>query len=167
MSNHIPESLTFYIKIEQFSVNSYYVEVDSPAGRAEGTFALPFEPDVLQMTLNSFRENIRKTRGADSADLRGLFPPEEKVLTPEEIGSQLFGAVFQKEIKALYQASRRQSRQQRTPLLFKLQIDPEADQLINVPWEYLFDPDQGVQGSFLAFQADTPVFRRWPGQERT
>lgn len=165
MSTKMPQPLNFHLKITQFGPNSFFVEVDSPAGSAEGTFALPFEPEVLRATLDSYRENIKETRHASESQLRALLYSTEQILTPEEVGGRLFEAVFQKEIKNRYQQSRRQARQERRPLLFKLEIEPIADELINLPWEYLFDPGQGVRGEFFAFNAETPIIRRWAGQE--
>lgn len=165
MSTRMPQPLNFHLKIAQFGPNSFFVEVDSPAGHAEGTFALPFEPEILQATLDSYRENIKETRHASEAQLRTLLYSTDQILTPEEVGGRLFGAVFQKEIKNRYQQSRRQARQERRPLLFKFEIEPNAEELINLPWEYLFDPGQGVRGEFFAFNAETPIIRRWAGQE--
>ncbi|RME49335.1 MAG: CHAT domain-containing protein, partial [Caldilineae bacterium] len=168
MSPNQHQNLDFKIKIAPFGPASFRVEVTSSEGKATGTFKLPFDRAMLRNTLDGFRSNIKNSRDARSEDevARKISVGEGRaILSPRQLGEGLFREVFQGDIETLYRKVRKQSWRERIPLPFKFEIAPEAEALINLPWEYLFDPRWGKRGDFLAFNEDTPVIRLWPGQE--
>ena len=163
MTENTELSSKFNIKITRYGPVSFRVEVDSPAGKGKGSFTLPFDKPTLDATLDSFRRDIKNTRDVSEEEIPKVLSAQ--ALTPQQLGGGLFGAVFQDEIKDLYVTSLEQSRRERKPLPFTFEIHPNVEQLINLPWEYLFDASQGWRGAFFAFNAATPIIRQWPGQD--
>jgi formylglycine-generating enzyme required for sulfatase activity len=74
--------------------------------------------------------------------------------SPREDGAELFRAVFKGEVKERWLHSRAKI-EAGGGLLLRLRLEG-APELVGLPWECLYDPDQK---EFLALQVETPVVR--------
>lgn len=155
-----PASPSFEIRIIRYGPVSYKAEITSPLGTLFTNFKLPFNKQVIEATLLDFRQNLQATRNIPHGDKYTSQVAE--ALSPEKLGGALFECIFQPYVFELYKASRQQAKHKGQPLQVILNIDPNAGDLINLPWEFLYDTStQRVRGQFLAFDAGTPVIRRW------
>ncbi|RMG97302.1 MAG: CHAT domain-containing protein [Chloroflexi bacterium] len=159
----IAKNLTFEIRITLYPPvpHRYRVDVSSPVGENTATLILPLDPTVIEDTLREYRANIKRPRQewfpASTPQRSGI-----SILTPEEFGKQLFETIFQERTLELYRESLQQAKKTGKSLSVVLNIQNEAKNLINLPWELLYDTTRRrVRGDFLAFQQDTPVLRRW------
>ena len=71
-----------------------------------------------------------------------------------QFGSRLYEAVFRGDVRASFVSSQHEAQRQGRGLRLKLCL--EAPELINVPWEYLYD---NALGRFLSLFEGTPVVR--------
>jgi hypothetical protein len=120
----------------------------SPAGQAEATFHQPFS----EIELENFYLGIGRTR----TGVRGLNSPEMQAAAawPRDKGQRLFETVFKGEIYACYVSSLALAQQQNKGL--RLRIRLKSADLVNLPWEYLYN---APQNRFLCLSVDTPVVR--------
>lgn len=127
--------------------------VDSPAGSAEGTFAVPFTATQLQ--------GLRTGAGAVGSGSRRLLPAAAEPATPldpRDFGSRLFDAVFAGEVGARFTESLRRARGAGQSLRVRLRLDGAPD-LHALPWEYLYSAELH---RFLTLSTSTPVVRHLP-----
>jgi predicted ATPase len=116
--------------------------VSGPGGDASGALLLPTDDPIFQ---------------ALAARLASLDTDEETLV---ELGKMLFQALFQGAIKDVYVRSQGAL----TPdqgLRLRLSIVPTETAVIALPWEFLYDPDQGP----LAL-LDAPIVRYLPQSSR-
>jgi hypothetical protein len=142
----------FSIKIIwEESAKIYRVYVTSPAGNDESSFRLPFALDDLNDILSGLGEAVRGARrGAGGAQLNRI--------RPQEIGAQLFNALFTGGARDRFLESL--GRAGGKGLRIKLEIDPDDPgllQLASLPWEFLYRPETR---DFLNLSPKTPVVRR-------
>lgn len=129
----------------------------SPAGEAEAPFVNP----LVQADLDNLWQTAYRARQAARAS-RGLFLQMEPAphLSLEEIGDRLFRALFRGPVRSCWIRSLSEAtRESNGGLRLKLQLnlgDPEIAGLAELPWEYLFSPEQG---GFLGLQRKTPILR--------
>jgi CHAT domain/WD40-like Beta Propeller Repeat len=123
---------------------NYRVVVRGPGGSAaNGPFTDPFS----DLQLENFALKISRPRGVRSAD-----SPESQLA--KELGTLLFGAVFEDEdVREAYRSARQAARSATTPLRVKLSLT-ETPELLRLPWEYLCDDRE-----FLAISKWTPIVR--------
>jgi hypothetical protein len=127
--------LTFDLML-QGSLGDYTAYVlDSPAGQDKNQFENLFQPDQLASLLDRLTMN-------DPAAAR-------------ELGQGLFDTVCDARLQSLLNRSLDEAERQEKGLRIRLRLS-EAPELINLPWEYLFDP---AFQRFYALSADTPVVR--------
>ncbi len=120
----------------------YQVSIEGEEGEANGQFDLPFDGrDIENFVLRMSRG--RGTRRVETSDSRRA----------KEFGRELFTAVFQGEVRDVYRGCLADARRQDRGLRVTLALT-KVPELMNVPWEYLYDePD------FLAVSTWTPVVR--------
>jgi hypothetical protein len=70
-------------------------------------------------------------------------------------GSRLYESVFDGQIREIFQSSLRSVERDGQGLRILLRL-ADVPELVNVPWEYLYDP---ILARFLALSVDTPVVR--------
>ena len=115
--------------------NVYPVTVSSDAGDARGSFSLPFEVAELKAYLAN--PPLVVQRDFDSQGQTASAP----VLYPKELGQRLFNALFTGTVRRCYDRSRGRAEAQQKQVRLVLKIDP--DELAVLPWEFLYDADEG------------------------
>jgi hypothetical protein len=110
----------------------------SPAGEASGQLDLPFTPQALSETLGQIEAG----------------PRNESLL--RELGSGLFAALLTGNVGNRFRSS--QGKVGRDEGL-RLRLRVEATELLSVPWELLYDPEQR---QFLCLTRQTPIVRYLP-----
>jgi hypothetical protein len=119
------EYALFDILIREASQGSYTVDVRSPlGGDASGTFAPPFDNPRYQQ-LNDQLQRLKTNED-------GL----------AELGQILFDALFQGKLKDIYTRSQGGLKENQG-LRLRFDIDPVLAEVAGLPWEFLYDPDQG------------------------
>ncbi|MES1243457.1 MAG: SUMF1/EgtB/PvdO family nonheme iron enzyme [Acidobacteriota bacterium] len=124
--------------------------LESPAGQGEGTFRLPWTADAWT--------EIRSGMSLASRDLKAK-NPASGLPDPQEIGGELFNALFCGQVGLLWARSIGvlPDRGLRLQLRFKLDgVPPGSSLLHSLPWELLHQPDTR---DFLALSRLTPVVR--------
>jgi CHAT domain len=132
----------------------YHVRVlDSPAGQASAEFTLPFSPLEI--------ENFWLRLGRPQRGMRGLESTE--VETAKDFGGRLFRAVFTDAVRDCFLSSLNEASQQEAGLRIRLRLT-DAPELIDMPWEYLYNPDFR---RFYSLSEYTPLVRYLDLPERT
>lgn len=120
--------------------------LQSPAGDASGEFTLPF----TDLECENYILKLGRARGG----VRSLNSAEEK--TAREFGSKLYDCVFQGAIRNTLQKSLKQMQHApRQGLRLRLHL-AEAHSLIDLPWEFLYDPENR---RFFSHSNITPIIR--------
>jgi CHAT domain/SIR2-like domain len=130
------------LRIDRGEPGSYRVLASTPFAEASTTFELPFnELEVENFILKVSRPRGRRRIATSAIDDARRF------------GGGLFKALFREEIRGLYRDTLAHARGEGRGVRITLCLSGSPE-LIDVPWEYLFDdPD------FLAVSAFTPVVR--------
>jgi hypothetical protein len=139
------EYLNFDLLLEG-SEGAYTVRVlDSPAGQDKATCQALFEPQQLDSLLGRIAQ-------FDETAVR-------------ELGQGLYEAIFASRLYSLLQRSLDEAERQGKGLRIRLRLS-DAPELINLPWETLYDPSFQ---RYFARSVDTPVVRflDLPDRERT
>jgi predicted ATPase len=132
----------FEVHISALSAARYAVAVSGPGGEASGALLLPTDDPTFQ---------------ALTARLAALDTDEASLV---ELGQILFAALFQGAIKDVYTRSQGVLTHDQG-LRLRLNIAPSEAAVIALPWEFLYDPDQGP----LAL-LDAPIVRYLPQSAR-
>lgn len=156
----------FILQLRPGRQGAYDVRVQSPAGEARGSFAIPFDPaelEFLEAGLWRGLDGEEETAGEeeeevahrDVAGTGGAARPD-----PREIGARLFRALFSGDILSRFHENlgRLQDRPKRG-LRIRLQLDPtEQDMagLYELPWELLYRQERD---DFLGLDPQTPIVR--------
>jgi hypothetical protein len=136
--------LDFELRIEKKGQRYQADVVRSPCGEPSNVFKLPFA--------NLELENLVLKLGGPRRGLRGINSPQMQ--TAREFGSKLFEAVFGKDVYSCFVSSQNEAKHRNLGLRLKLRL--EAPELINIPWEYLYDASRG---RFLSQFEATPIVR--------
>jgi hypothetical protein len=123
----------------------YRLRVDSPAGQATVSFALPFSELEVDNFLLRVGRPRRATRRGDS--------PEDKAV--KDFGARLFTSVFEGDARVLLRSSLEEARRQGGGLRIRLRLT-EVPELSSLPWEYLYNP---ALNRFLGLDVETPLIR--------
>ncbi|MET9273798.1 CHAT domain-containing protein [Kribbella sp. NPDC003557] len=118
----------------------------SPAGEAEGTFALPFTEQDLEILVLKITGSVSSTRRR----VRRLESVEQRLL--EDFGGQLFDAVFTGSVRTCLERSLTAAEDADAGLRLRLRV---AAPLENIPWEFLYAREYG----FLCLSPETPLVR--------
>jgi CHAT domain len=121
----------------------YDVRATCRGAAVSGTFERPFTDEGLELLI--LRTQAR--RGAIRAERRS-----EGVAAAREIGETLYRKLFQGVVGALLW---KESEAVADGLRITLELS-DVPELMDLPWEYLYDPDRG---HFLAFSLRTPIVR--------
>jgi outer membrane protein assembly factor BamD (BamD/ComL family) len=146
----------FSLKIEPKRGESYPVIVlDSPAGQGRSSFQLPLDPDEIGDLLFDMGQTVRST---SQSPLRDASPAATRT-PPQQIGDQLFDALFSGPVRSLLDRSLGMIHGRQRGLRIKLHIDPEDPslaQLASLPWEFLYRKETR---DFLNLSRFTPIIR--------
>lgn len=124
----------------------------SPEGEGRNVFTFPFNTVELKHYLSYF------------ADTRGVMLPKtvknthslaDNSFMLEAFGKALFDAVFQHDIATLFRGSVKTAQQQQAGLRLRLRLADVPD-MINIPWEYLFD---SRTNTYLSLSNQTSIVR--------
>jgi hypothetical protein len=116
-------------------------------------------PDSFWSDLSALQESAvfestlrgRSTNRRGHADIR-IGSQNRKVAN--EVGSRLFGYLFQSSILNLYASTYKRAKEENLPLFIRLRI-PDA-RLSSLPWETMYD---GINGFYLTLNDQTPFAR--------
>jgi hypothetical protein len=130
------------LRIERLKDGPYRVHASTRSAEASAEFELPFN----ELELENFILKVSRPRGRRRID-------SSATGDARRFGGSLFKAVFRDQIYDLYHDAVVRARSQGRGVRITLCLSGSPE-LIDVPWEYLFDdPD------FLAVSAFTPVVR--------
>lgn len=141
---HEREYVDFELCIEKAGLQYRASVVHSPVGEAAHTFDQPFPELELENFVLRLAASRRGTRRISSPEMKQA----------RQFGTKLFETVFRGDIRASFVSCQYEARRRGQGLRLKLRLD--APELINIPWEYLYD---GSQGRFLSLFEDTPIVR--------
>lgn len=126
--------------------SSYHVHITLENGDTTDTeFTFPFSELELENFILRMGQSRRGVRRVESPQMQ----------TAKAFGTRLFKAVFTGSVHEVYQDALRSAEREGRGLRILLRL-PGVPELVNVPWEYLFDPSLE---RFLALSADTLVVR--------
>jgi S1-C subfamily serine protease len=137
--------LNFDLSIERSGEGYRARVVHSPAGQASVQFSPPFS----ELELENFVLRIGRTRRG----LRRLESPEMEAA--KTVGGRLFEAVFDDQVLASLRSSLDEAGRQGVGLRIRLRL-AEAPELLDVPWEYLYN---STLNRFLSLSVETPLVR--------
>ena len=137
--------LTFDLCIERSGDKFRAKVLNSPGGEADCEFSAP----ITEQELRIFRLETTRAR----PDLRRAEP--EELRGAREFGQKLFDSVFVGEVSGCLVRSLQKIKPGEVGLRVRLHLS-KAPELINLPWEYLYESSMG---QFLALSKDTPVVR--------
>jgi hypothetical protein len=137
----------FDLLIEPGVRGSYKARVlRSPAGESASVqFKLPFTKRDLDYLVLKVSQGRRRTRGSGR--------PESEPL--KEFGGELYGAVFQGELRDVLLRSLSQTRTRHVGMRLRLRL-ADVPKLAELPWEFLYDTRLN---RFLAQSRRTPLVR--------
>jgi hypothetical protein len=131
----VKEYLTFDLLLQGHAGDYRALIIDSPAGQDKNQFEMLFQPDQLTDLLNRISMN-------DQA-------------AAKELGQGLFDTVYDARLQSLLNRSLDEAERQAKGLRIRLRLS-DTPELINLPWEYLYDP---AFQRFYALSVDTPIVR--------
>ena len=145
------EYLDFELRIGAGAEGAMPVDVlRSPAGEARGVLTLPWTGADLHQRVSAVERAVRRGGGARGVDM-GQAEPSASV---PEFGSALFRGVMPESVRICYRTSRALATQSGKGLRVRLRIDAPA--VAALPWELLFDDDEG---DFVSLSNATPIVR--------
>jgi Tol biopolymer transport system component/outer membrane protein assembly factor BamD (BamD/ComL family) len=146
----------FSIKIEPQREGVYPVIVlRSPAGEGRASFRLPFELDDLGDLLVDLGRTVRGSSQRPTCEAA----PGATSTRPQQVGDQLFNALFAGPVRSLLDQSLGMIRERQKGLRIKLHIDPEdasLARLASLPWELMYRKETR---DFLNLSRYTPILR--------
>ncbi|HJZ49914.1 MAG TPA: CHAT domain-containing protein [Roseiflexaceae bacterium] len=131
----------FDIRIRGAGPERYTVEVHSDLG---GDASSAFVPPTAEPAYAQLAERLQHLEAG-----------EDELI---QLGQMLFQALFQSRIKDTYARAQGRLKEQQGQRL-RFDIDPALTEIVALPWEFLYDADQGP----LAL-LDTPIVRYLPEQ---
>jgi CHAT domain len=130
------------LRLDRREAGRYHVFASTRDAEASRTFELPFS----DLEIENFILRVSRPRGRRRITTSAMDEARR-------MGGGLFSAMFAGEVLALYRETLARARGQDRGVRITICLS-EAPELVDVPWEYLFDePD------FLAVSAFTPVVR--------
>lgn len=119
----------------------------APSDEAQAPFTLPFTAQEL----SDFLAHMVALRGSESAA-----GGASDLQLAQAFGDKLFTALFTGPVYHALRASLKAAAQRSAGLRIRLQLS-EAPELAVVPWEFLYDAENG---RFMALSGGTPIVRR-------
>jgi hypothetical protein len=154
-----PPYLDFDLRLEPYQEGLGFpvTVIHSPAGEGRGALDLGGGPDVLAALRREFLQLV-----GDREEIPDLPPlrraSRELRQRAQDLGGRLFDALFQGEVRRLYDRSWGMARPARG-LRLRLHLEPRHPQLqalCSLPWEILYSK---ADQSFLCLDPSTPVVR--------
>ncbi len=153
--------LDFELRIGESNGREYPVTVIHAASGGEPSVnaMIPVDDWALRRQMDEL-VNVRSARAATSrsADLAQHSPVSSKqineLVIARDIGQQLFAALITGTVRDAYTSSLVKARERNAGLRIRLRI--EAPEVAQLPWEFLYDPQEGDHISLLR---ETPLTR--------
>lgn len=139
------EYLDFDLLLEKTATGYEARVLNSPAGPASHQFLPPFQPlevDNFILRMSQSRQGMRRMESS-------------QMVAAKEFGQHLFQTVFDNDVRVCLQSSLAVAEQQGRGLRIRLRLS-EAQDLLNLPWEYLYDASAN---RFLTLSIDSPIVR--------
>ena len=114
--------------------------LDSPAGQASAEFSLPFSSAQLDDLLAQLDQSLAGPAGQGA---------------PQQLGQQIFQAVFSGEVRDSLARSLDLSSRAGSGLRIRLRLN-DVPELSSLPWELMYDP---ASARFLALSSASPLVR--------
>ena len=130
------------VRIDGRGAGAYHVLASTRSAEAAAGFELPFN----ELEIENFILRVSRPRGRRRIDTSAI-------ADAERFGGELFKALFHGDVHDLYRDTLTQARNLTRGVRLTLCLSGSPE-LIDVPWEYLFDAL-----NFLAVSAFTPVVR--------
>ncbi len=130
------------VRIDGRGAGAYHVLASTRSAEAAAGFELPFN----ELEIENFILRVSRPRGRRRIDTSAI-------ADAERFGGELFKALFHGDVHDLYRDTLTQARNLTRGVRLTLCLSGSPE-LIDVPWEYLFDAP-----NFLAVSAFTPVVR--------
>jgi len=137
-STEFPSYLDYEIRIQSREGDTFPLLISAPGGEVGWPFRLPTSDPIYQ----------------EAAQRLATLRTDEKTL--EQIGQVLFNTLFKGAVKDVFKRSQGLLREGQG-LRIRLTIAPTEYEVADLPWEFLYDPDQGP----LAL-LDMPIMRYLP-----
>jgi hypothetical protein len=131
------------VRFARDPAGGFTIFATGPTGEAAGRF----EPPFSDLELENFVLRVSRTRQG----VRRVDSPEMQHVS--RFGGMMFDALFQGDVRDLYHESLSEARVQSKGLRITLALT-EAPELMQLPWEYLYDAP-----NFLSISTWTPVVR--------
>ncbi len=146
--------LNFDLEITKRTTQYQARVIASPNGEARHLFDFPFEQRELEQYTNKLANTRSFILNDDNSDTQ---PSSTEAIAKEirDFGTKLFDAVFQRTVSEVYRESKVTAKNKNAGLRIRLRF-PENPELINIPWEYLFDSRSDV---FLSLSGNTSIVR--------
>jgi hypothetical protein len=135
----------FDLLIERRESTFHARVLSSPLGEGSAEFQFPFSSLELENFILRMGQSRRGVRRVESPQMQAA----------KAFGVRLFEAVFSGQVRDLYQGALRSAERDGHGLRLLLRLS-DVPELLNVPWEYLYEPSLA---RFLALSVDTPVVR--------
>ena len=149
----------FRIRIGAAQDGIHAVHVVSPAGECASTFEIPQELSRLSSLPAALGPSIRGDDGSARAVGARKSPGQKRLLGAEQVGDQLFKALFFGPVLSLLDQSLGQFHGNETGLRLRLSFDPQDPTLMRVsrlPWELLY---REQTGQYFCLSERTPLVR--------
>ncbi|MCK5895190.1 MAG: CHAT domain-containing protein [Cocleimonas sp.] len=147
--------LNFDLEISRRSRDYQARVIASPNGEARNRFSFPFDQHEVEQAIREFSQTRSFILNENTAKNNPLLLTNDPVKRMHHFGEILFDAVFQKSIGETYRESKITAKNSTAGLRIRLRF-PENPELINIPWEFLFDKRSN---SFLALSGNTSIVR--------
>ena len=138
--------LEFDLMLERTDTGYRARVLAAPAGTAVGEFGFPFSELELENFVLRMGQKRQTTRRTDSSELAAA----------REFGSRLYDTVFLGSVRSALDGSLMEAAEQKAGLRIRLRFAGSAPELIDLPWEYLYNPDKK---RFLSLSIDSPLVR--------
>jgi hypothetical protein len=143
----IGKLLDFDVTVEADTGTYQTRVINSPAGEAREKFDIPF----TSVDLENFVLKVERAISLGRRTTRRIETSERQML--EDFGSRLFKGVFSGSVRECLTLSREAAYRKGAGLRIRLRL---AGDLVNIPWEYLYDEGQG---GFIALSPETVLVR--------
>lgn len=138
----------FDIEIGLGADQVYPVTIRSRTGGIRTSLHFPYDALALENHLQALQIVLLRSRGAR----RRVFSREEANIL--KFGQALFEALFNSDVRSLYEVNQREATRQSKGLRIKLNI--QSAELAALPWEFVYDTRQG---DYLVLARSTPIVR--------
>ena len=140
------EYVDFDLLIERAGENNYRARVlSSPAGQAMQEVQMPY----TGLELENFLLRVGKPRRG----VRRLESPEME--TVKTFGSKMFKSIFTDDLLNVLRTSQDEVKKNNQGLRIRLRFN-DAPELVNLPWEYLYNP---ALNRFFSLSVNSPLVR--------